>query len=57
MMHDEMIVSPFERAIVGPQGAILLRRNVSHAERCAEAIRRRCHPGWSQFNCSFRVAN
>jgi hypothetical protein len=56
MMHDELILSPFRHNIVGPQGAILLRRNTEHAERCAAAIRRRRHPAWSQFNCGFKVA-
>jgi hypothetical protein len=56
MPHDELILSPFERSIVGPQGAVILRRNQRHAEECAARIRRRKHPGWSQFDCSFRVS-
>lgn len=54
-MADELIRSPFEREVVGMQGAILLRRNQAHAEHCVTAISRRRHPGWSQFKCGFRV--
>jgi hypothetical protein len=56
MSDYELILSPFEREIVGPHGAIVLRRNRQHAGDCAQAIRRRNHPGWSQFICGFRVA-
>lgn len=55
-MHDELVLSPFERQIVGPHGAILLRRNDAHASDCAVAIRRRRQPAWSRFNCGFVVA-
>ena len=56
MMPDELILSPFEREVVGPHGAILLRRNPAHASQCSAAIRRRSHPAWSQFNCGFTVS-
>jgi hypothetical protein len=56
MMPEDLILSPFERAIVGPHGAILLRRNPAHAKHCSEAIRRRDQPAWSQLNCSFTVS-
>lgn len=55
MMADELPAREFEREIVGPQGAILLRRNAEHAKHCAATISRRRHPAWSRFNCGFRV--
>ena len=54
-MNEELILSPFERQIVGPQGAVILRRNPGHVEECAARIRRRKHPAWSQFDCSYRI--
>lgn len=54
-MNDEIPYQPFERDIIGPHGAILLRRNRSHAKDCVKAIQRRTHPAWSMLNCSYRV--
>lgn len=54
-MTDELILSPFDREIVGWQGQIILRRNPRHANDCATAIRRRKQPGWSRFVCGFQV--
>lgn len=38
-------------------GAVILRRNPRHVEECADRIRRRLHPAWSQFDCSYRVTD
>jgi hypothetical protein len=54
-MEGELNMCPFERRVVGRGGAILLRRNEAHARECRTAIRRRRHPGWSSFNCTFHV--
>jgi hypothetical protein len=51
-MTDELI---FERRNVGPQGAILLRRNVAHEKRCVSTLRYREHPLWSEHVCGLRV--
>lgn len=54
-MPDELTFCPFERRNVGPHGAILLRRNVSHEKKCVVTIRYRNHPLWSQHMCGFRA--
>jgi hypothetical protein len=54
-MHDELTLCPFRRSIEGSRGTVLLRRHDAHAERCAEAIRRRNHPAWSSLQAQFRV--
>ena len=46
-----VITIPIVAALYG-----ILRRNPRHAEECALRIRRRKHPAWSQFDCSYRVA-
>jgi hypothetical protein len=56
VIHDELTLSPFQRAIVGGRGTVLLRRDEHHAQRCADAIRRREHPRWSSQRIDFRVA-
>jgi hypothetical protein len=55
MMHDEFVQCPFERAVVGGKGHILLRRNHDHAKCGAEAIRRRTHPEWSRLRDAYKV--
>lgn len=56
MTHEELIFCPFERRITGPHGAVLLRRNQSHAKQCVRAIGRRNHPSWSRLRCDYEVA-
>jgi hypothetical protein len=55
-MHDELIMCPFQRSIAGLRGTVLLRRHDQHASRCAEAIKRRDHPGWSSQQTRYRVS-
>jgi hypothetical protein len=55
MMTEELILCPFERSVIGPQGAILLRRHERHARLCSDAIRRRNHPAWSSLRTDYRV--
>jgi hypothetical protein len=55
MMDDEINPCPLERQIVGPQGAILLRRHHQHVERCVKAIARRSQPGWSRFHDRYQI--
>jgi hypothetical protein len=56
MMPDELILCPFERAVVGGKGHVLLRSNHEHASQAAEAIRRRSHPGWSRMLDGYSIA-
>jgi hypothetical protein len=56
MTQHELTPCPFDRRIVGPHGAILLRQNHDHAKQCVTAIRRRTQPHWSQLKCDYEVA-
>ena len=56
MTSDELpFYCLFERRIVGPQGAVLLRRHIPHVKQCVKAIQRRDHPEWSSQRTDFRV--
>jgi hypothetical protein len=56
MIHDHPPLSPFERRVIGYKGAILLRRDTDHADRCRKAIARRNHPAWSQMRVEIRIS-
>ena len=55
-MNYDLILSPFDREVIGAKGHILARRNREHEKAVVSAIRHRDHPGWSSMGPAVRVA-
>jgi hypothetical protein len=56
MIHEELTLSPFERAHFGRRNEFVFRRHESLPDDAARTIRRRAHPAWSQMRVEYRVS-
>jgi hypothetical protein len=54
-MTDELTLAPYQRRHAGPRGEFILREHDTLPNLAARAILRRRQPGWSQFNCGYRI--
>lgn len=55
MMPEDIILSPYDRALKGRRNEFIFRRHSTLPDDAARTIQRRSHPAWSQMRVEYRV--